>query len=74
MEPHRATSSGGSGAVKQCGSDSSELMLNMFQSGSKNFAAALFFLNPSILNNRFGAGAASLYGSGCGERMWLRLH
>jgi hypothetical protein len=25
----------------------------------------LFFLNRSILNIRFGAGAASLYGSGC---------
>jgi hypothetical protein len=31
MEPHRATSSGGAGAVKRCGSDSScfELMLTI---------------------------------------------
>jgi hypothetical protein len=37
-------------------------------------ATLFFFLYLSILNIRFGAGAASLYGSGCTERMWLRLH
>jgi hypothetical protein len=33
-----------------------------------------FFLNLSILNIRFGAGAAYLCVSGCTERIWLLLH
>jgi hypothetical protein len=109
LKPYGATSSGGAGAVKQCGSDSScfELMFNIiktFQNGvaglffpvlwsrsriilvepkpqwvaapaskflypepHQNDAAPqhLFFLNLSIFNIRFGAGAASLYGYGC---------
>jgi hypothetical protein len=51
MEPHRATTSVGAGAVKRCGSDSSnfEIMFNkknMFQNCTKSSAAALCYAAP----------------------------
>jgi hypothetical protein len=61
-DPHNF---GGAVAATRCGSGS---RIKLFYSEPHQNDAVpqhLFFLNRSILNIRFGAGAASLYGSGC---------
>jgi hypothetical protein len=68
-EPHHF---GGAVAATSCGSG----IKIFYPEPHQNDAAPqhCFFLNRSILNIRFGAGDASLYGSGCSKRKWLRPH
>jgi hypothetical protein len=65
MEPHRATSSGGAGAVKPCGSDNScfELMFNIINTFRDGGTVFFSVVEPEP-HHLGGAVAATRCGSG----------